>query len=108
MENKNDLRLVHASAIAAVKSIFVTIIITIAAEFSAPFKAWLKAFTGHHWITKSWLSVIVFALAFFIVYVLVKNPSTVRVKRALNLLLASLLTGSVILLGFFIFEFYTR
>lgn len=107
MENK-DLKLVFASAIAAVKTIFTITVVTLVAELSVPFKDWLKSITGHHWITKSWLSVIVFILTFLIVYALIKNPSASRVKHALNLLFASLLAGSFILLGFFIFEFYAR
>lgn len=108
MEQDKDLRLIHASALAAASSIFVVTAVTIIAELSAPFKDGLKSFTGHHWVTKSWLSVIVFALAFLAIYAFTKKPKTSRVRHALQLLLAFLIGGTLILLGFFVFEFYAR
>jgi len=99
------LRPIFAAAGASVVSIIVTTVVTIWAELSAPFKAFLTNYTGHHWVTKSFLSVIVFAACFTICWLAGSHVAAPRTKKALIALEIVVLVCSVVLLGFFIYEF---
>lgn len=101
----DKLRSIYASAYAAVASIIAVIAITVAAEFSVPFKTWVAGFTGHHWITKSWLSVIVFIVFFILFRVAKRSANEIQTRRALFALELTAIIGFIFLLGFFVFEF---
>lgn len=102
----NKLRAIYSSACSAIISIVVTTAVTVGMEFSWPPKAWLASFTGHHWVTKSWLSLIVFVLFFLIFWGLGKNISQEKVKKALAALNIVAILGFLVILLFFIFEFF--
>lgn len=78
---------------------------TIGAELSAPFKNWLAGFTGHHWVTKSWISVLVFVLFFFVFRFAAKSADELRTRKALFLLQAVTVFGFFAVLGFYVYEF---
>lgn len=101
-----NLKSIFAGAVAASASVAATVGVTLWAELSAPFKAWLTGFTGHHWVTKSWLSLIVFFAVFIVLRIIFKNVSASGARLALRVLLGFLFAGTLILLGFYIFEFF--
>ncbi|MCL4376976.1 MAG: hypothetical protein M1409_01140 [Actinobacteria bacterium] len=53
---------VKALSISAIVSIGIVTIITLIGEFSAPFLNGLKTMTGHHWVTKSIIGMVVFII----------------------------------------------
>jgi len=79
--------------------------IIIVAELSAPFKNFLKGFTGHHWITKSWIVVIVFFALFIIARLTMREPDSSRLRGKVVLLVFMGVLCSAVLLGFYIFEY---
>ncbi|MEK7122122.1 MAG: hypothetical protein AAB807_00945 [Patescibacteria group bacterium] len=98
----NKPRLIFSSACAAIITIAFIVIITIWAELSAPLKDWLKNFSGHHWTSKSILSVLSFAVVAAIFYFLSGQPSDNRLKKTLEFLLIAAAFGIVIITAFFI------
>ncbi|HEY4482738.1 MAG TPA: hypothetical protein VI953_01035 [Candidatus Paceibacterota bacterium] len=101
----DKLKAIYASAYAACVSIVVTIILTVVVEFSPTFKTWLASFTGHHWLSKSWASIIIFAIFFIIFRVTSRTITPAQTKRALTTLEAFVILGFIGLLAFFIYEF---
>lgn len=96
---------IFASAWAAVISIVLTVIVTIAGDLNAPFKEWLKGFTGHHWVTKSWLSLIAFIICFAAIRAFVRLPSAQLARRAVNTLAIAACVGVATLIAFYLYEY---
>lgn len=102
----DKLKSIYASAYSSVITIVIVVGLTIGAELSAPFKTWLAGFTGHHWVTKSWISIIVFVL-FFIIFKLIKRPTSESQTRiALTILQIFIFLGFAAILGFYTYEFF--
>ena len=99
------LKSIYASAYSSTITIAIVLGLTLGAELSASFKVWLTGFTGHHWITKSWISIIVFILFFIIFKTIKKSTTETQTRTALNLLQISIILGFVTILGFYIYEF---
>ncbi len=104
------LKSIYASAYSAAVTVAIIVAVTIGAELSAGFKSWLAGFTGHHWVTKCLLSLIVFAAFYFVFHLstsqddrLVKNA-----RRALILLQISIILGFIAILGFYIYHFLVK
>lgn len=104
----NKLRSIYASALGAIASITVVTAVTIIGELSEPFKNWMKGFTGHHWVTKSWISIIVFFLGYMIVRAVVRDPAPVRVRRMLAVLITFAFLGTAALFVLFFWEHFGR
>ena len=103
----DKLKSIYASANSASITIAVVTIVTIGAELSAEFKTLLAGFTGHHWVTKSWLSVIIFALFFGLFWFMEKSVSPAKAKRALSILQVVTIVGFFLILGFYVYHFFT-
>ena len=101
----DKLKSIYASAYSATITIIVVVGVTIGAELSASFKAWLTSFTGHHWITKSWISLIAFILFFVLFKISKKSVNEMQTKTALSILQIFIVLGFVVILGFYIYEF---
>ena len=84
-----------AFLIAAALTITVIGTMIIVHEESGPFKDLLNLLTGHHWLTKSVLSVILFAVAVLLLRRLFRNQRIARIARADNIWLWTLLTVAV-------------
>ena len=95
------IKLIYASAIAAIISPAFVVFVTIYAEFSAPLKNWLSALSGHHWTSKSILSLLVYLLATKLIYLMRKNVPPEEAKRFLGYLFWVVIAGTLILLVFF-------
>lgn len=102
----DKLKPIFASAYSAAITVAVIITVTIAGELSEPFKNWLAGFTGHHWVTKSWLTLIVFAVFYALFRFSVRSVTNDSVRRALWTLFSFVILGFVVLLGFYVFEFF--
>lgn len=108
IKNMNKLKSIYASACAAALTIVAVVAMTIGAELSAPFKGWLAGFTGHHWVTKSWASVLIFVAFFCIFRVMKKSPDESQTGKALVLLEVAAVLGFLAILGFYSYEFFSH
>lgn len=99
--DQHKLKLITASAYAALLTVIFVVAITVWAELSVPLKDWLKNFSGHHWTTKSIFSVAVYAVATAVFYAVLRNRSATGAKRSLALLLWGTMLGTIILTLFF-------
>ena len=77
------------------------VVITVWAELSVPLKDWLKIFSGHHWTSKSIFSVLLYAVATIILYVLPNKHGQDRLKTILEFLLVITLLGVIVITLFF-------
>ncbi|MBI4160310.1 MAG: hypothetical protein HY506_00185 [Candidatus Yanofskybacteria bacterium] len=96
-------KLIYASAISAFTNAVFVVSITIVAELSAPVKSWLANLSGHHWTSKSIISVLLYLAVLTIVYLAVKSDlSSSRIRRSLYLCLGSVIAGSLIIFAFYV------
>jgi len=101
----DKLKSIYASAYSAAITIAVVTAVTIGTELSVPFKTWLAGFTGHHWVTKSWMSLIVFVLFYGIFRITSKSAADIETRKALLVLEITAIAGFFIILGFYMYEF---
>jgi hypothetical protein len=101
----NKLKTIYASVYSSSLTIVAVVILTLVAELSVNFKNWLASFTGHHWVTKSWLSLIIFIL-FFGIFYSIKSPSSEKIKKAVMTLGVIAILGSLIIFLFYVYEFF--
>ncbi|KKS23594.1 MAG: hypothetical protein A2736_02665 [Candidatus Yanofskybacteria bacterium RIFCSPHIGHO2_01_FULL_41_27] len=94
-------KLIISSACAAVITIAFVVIVTIWAELSAPIKAWLQNFSGHHWTTKSIFSALIYAIATMVLYVLPYNPNPAHLRKKIICLLVATILGVAVLTAFY-------
>ncbi len=104
----DKLKPVWASAYSAVITIIVVVVMTIGAELSMPFKNWLTGFSGHHWVTKSWISILVFVLFFCVFRFTGKSVDESQTRKALVALQVVAVFGFLAILGFYVYEFFGR
>jgi hypothetical protein len=103
----NAPRLTLASIIAAKISIIYVVVITIAAELSPVLKTILKNITGHHWITKSLSSLILYLLLLFLIYFLAKTPGDAKLNKYIMLLFWTSILGTLVLILFFAWHYFS-
>src|SRR3989338_4446316 len=98
----NKLKLILSSAYASIITILFIVIITILAELFIPLKDWLKNFSGHHWVSKSIFSVLLYIVSTKILYLLIKNnDNNNRVKKSLKLLIVFVVLGIIAITIFY-------
>lgn len=94
-------RLIYASSVAAfINAIFVTAV-TIAAELNTPLKDWLKELSGHHWTSKSILSIALYIITLLLVYAILQDVSSRKVRNAVSFATWSAFAGSILIFAFF-------
>jgi len=95
---------IHTTALsyAILVSVWLTVLLTIASEISAPLKSGLVILTGHHWTSKG----VVLVLAFFLTYFLLrKKEDASDIARSVRLIIASVVIGGLMIFGFFLYDF---
>lgn len=97
----NKPRLIIASAYAAILTIIFVVVVTIWAELAAPLKDWLKAFSGHHWTSKSIFSILLYIAATIAMYPIFQKSEGASVRRAVSLLIIFTVLGVVALAAFY-------
>ena len=96
------MKRIRSMSFATIITVIAVTVITVIAELSEGFKSSLKALTGHHWITKSLLSVIIF----FGVYLFVKrSDDKVDVLAESWKIIWITLLASLVLFGFYLWHF---
>jgi len=100
----NRLSLAISAAYASAITIASMAIITIWAELSPQFKNILKSWSGHHWRTKSYLTVAIFIVCTVVLYSFFKRRQS-SPRFAIMLVIIIALIGSVAVTGFYILHF---
>ncbi len=94
-------KLIYASALSAtLTAVFVTVL-TIVAELNPAVKDWLKSLSGHHWTSKSILSIVLYIVAFGLCYALKHHIDARKVGISIKLAIWSAVLGIIVLLFFF-------
>lgn len=100
----NRLSLAISSAYASVITIVAMAAITIGAELSPSFKDMLKSWSGHHWRTKSYLTVMLFLAGTGILYAFLKRRQSSPRVAIISMILAAIL-GAIAVTGFYVIHF---
>ena len=82
-------------------TMFLIVVMTIAAELSASFKDILVKLAGHHWVAKGVIAVV----AFFIIYMILKNDKEVDVHKIAWYAVISTVIFSLMIFLFFVYEY---
>lgn len=94
-------RLILASSYAALITIAFVVLITIWAELAAPLKDWLRTLSGHHWVSKSIFSILLYAVGTGVLYAIFHEPNDKNLRKAFMLLFAAVLLGVIMLTAFY-------
>ena len=97
----DKIKLIISSAYASILTISFVVVVTVWAELSSPLKNWLAEFSGHHWVSKSILSFLIYAAATMILYAILRSPSDASAQRAIKSLLVFTAVGVVIVTAFY-------
>lgn len=82
--------------------VWLVVAMTLGAELSAPFKAYLAELTGHHWVSKSLIS----TAAFILFYFLLKSfGESKNILRSVLCLVVCVVLGGLIIFGFYLWHF---
>ena len=94
-------KLIYSSSIAAILSALFVTVITILAEKAPVLKTWLADFSGHHWTSKSILSIALYFAGLIFFYLLPKQITPAVVKKYLKLAILFAFLGSLAIFIFF-------
>jgi len=94
---------IYTSAMSAAITIIVVALITILADTNLAFKTWLASWTGHHWVTKSFITAILYPL--FFVLLRTRKPRVNDARTATLTLNLVAIAGFVLILAFYFFEY---
>lgn len=96
---------IHALAKASITTFIFITASTLLSELSADFKSLLVKYFSHHWIAKSVLSVVIFALVYYYFSTRKGNPNqhVDALSLAKQVALYAVLAG-IIIFGFFAWE----
>lgn len=94
---------VKSMSLSVIITILFVTLVTIFGELCAPLKDFLKLLTGHHWITKSVLSVMLFFGSYFFIRCSEKELDVL--KEAKKVILFTIL-GIILLFAFFVWHYF--
>ena len=94
-------KLIYSSSIAAILSAIFVTVITLWAEKAPALKTWLTDFSGHHWTSKSIISLAIYFCGLVIFYFIPKQVSGETVKRYLKAAIFTAFLGALALFAFF-------
>ncbi|MEK7184478.1 MAG: hypothetical protein AAB701_03105 [Patescibacteria group bacterium] len=101
-----QLTRIIASAHAASVSILLTVALTIGSELSPALKTWLTGLTGHHWTSKSIISVVVYGIVFAALQSMMGERSAITAKQSIQILVRVTCLSLVLVIGFFVGEYF--
>lgn len=102
----NNFRLLNASAIGATWSVIVTTVLTLWGEYSPALKGVLKDFSGHHWVTKSIIAVVLYFVVMFIYYKKKGSVTSERTRTNLTRLIWVTIVGTLVIFLFFVGHYH--
>jgi ABC-type Fe3+-siderophore transport system permease subunit len=95
---------IRAAAHATMAALVFVALITLYGEISAPFEGWLKSIFWHHWVGKSILSIVMFALVYFFQKDRVSNAKPDMMEMTKQIVVVSILAG-IAIFAFFLWNF---
>jgi hypothetical protein len=98
---------ISAAAWSANITMIVMVAVILVAEYVASFKSFLASVTGHHWVTKSVLDVVLFVLLFLVLGMVMKGNKKEPMKGIIPTLVVGIVSMAV-LLGFFVYHFMAQ
>ena len=94
-----------AASVSGIISIVVTVVITIFSEVSSGFKSLLTKISGHHWLTKGIIALVLFFILYFAFGKMkTKDSDIFKYTKAVFWIT---IVCSLIIIGFFVFEFFS-
>lgn len=104
--NNADLEARYASAatMAAATSILFVTVITVLADLAPGLKDWLKVTFTHHWIGKGVIAAGLFVVVYLFLNAFLKKATAERLVPLLRLLTWLTVAGTIVILGFFVYE----
>ena len=105
MNNNKGQRIIYASTLGAILSVLFVTVITIWAELSPALKDWLKNLSGHHWKSKGYLMMALYAATLLIVYFAARNITLGKIRKAIWYLIAATLGGTAAIFFFFVWHY---
>lgn len=97
----NKPKLIIASSLSTTLTVIFVTIITIVAELTPSFKDFLKSLSGHHWTTKSIMSVIFYIAVTTLLYLVFRNVDARKVATYIALATWTTVLGILALLLFY-------
>src|SRR3990172_12707267 len=94
-------KLIYSSSIAAILSALFVTVITILAEKAPVLKTWLADFSGHHWTSKSILSLAIYFSGLIIFYLIPRQVTGEIVKKYLKVTILAAFLGALAIFIFF-------
>ena len=94
---------VRSMIFSVIVTTIVITLVTIFAELSSGFKEILKSISGHHWTTKSWLSIILFFGIYFFVKLSDKN---LDISKETKKVILTILISIFVLFAFFVWHYF--
>lgn len=105
MDNKYNFLQFPAASLATMVVIVTIVIFTIVAEVNSGFEGFLADIGGHHWVGKSILSLIIFAVVWLgSAFKLKEDPKTIK-KWAISVL-GTTIFGGLAILTFFLYHYF--
>jgi hypothetical protein len=91
-----------ALARATIGVTWLIVAMTLWAELSAPFKAYLAGLAGHHWVAKSFIAVAAFAILYFLFR---KARESENILWNIVFAIVSVVLGGLIIFSFYLWHF---
>ena len=96
---------IKAMSCSTIFTVVLIVFMTIYAELNTNFKDFLKAMSGHHWVSKSIISLIFFVLCYYLLMNLVKDNERETKKDVITIVIITVL-GALSILLFYAYEFF--
>ena len=94
-------KLIYSSSVSAILSATLVAVITIWAEKAPALKTWLADLSGHHWTSKSILSLALYVAGLIVFYFLPREMTPKIIKKYLKLAILFAFLGSLAIFVFF-------
>lgn len=92
---------------ASITVLFITFL-TVLGDIQAPVKDWLTTTFSHHWLGKSILAVLVFALFSVLFSLFIKRTDNKALHAAITVLITASVFGALVLTGFPLWETFVK
>ena len=96
---------IKAMSYSTMLTVILIVFMTIYAELNTKFKDLLKLMSGHHWISKSIISLIFFVVSYYLLMNLVKDNER-EIKKDMTIVVIITVLGVLSILLFYAYEFF--
>lgn len=101
-----NIKIIYSSLIASILAIIFATVVTIWGELSPDLKGFLKNFSGHHWVSKSILVMLIYFMGLAVFYFLPKNMGSEIIRKGLIVLIITTIVGTLAIFLFFISHYF--